>query len=580
MKARVLLLAVMCSCSGEIIAPGSVIDPIDPGKGGGNAEGPVTFTCTPGTKASPTPLRRLAARQYRNTLRDLFAGINGFDAPAVAAPGLAKLPVDEVVLSFSGIDTRVSETHFDAWYEVSDALASAVIASDAALRGVAGSCALQATATNACIDGFLDGFAARAYRRPLETDERTRYRGLNDGTRPGRELYRALVFSVLMAPQVLYQVEVNGAETNGVLRLSADELAARLALHFWQSVPDAELSAAARSGALLDDAEYERQLARIAADPRTEATVSRFYGEWFELGRLTQFPTTAPFTAFARGTTIGTAGADHLAAADAEIDALTKHFTWRAGGNLRDLLLTDLSFTRSTHLAGLYGADVWDGTSAQPKLPAERTGILTRMAFLVSGSYTTHPIHRGATVRRRLLCEELEAPPPAALPPGSLVPPPPDPSQTTRQRFENKVLNEPCASCHRQMNPIGYVLEQYDAIGRYRTEERIFDDVSGAQLNVLPVSSVAKPQIRRTDDGELSTGPELSQKVADSGKVEACFARQYFRFTHRRFETPADSCALERVRLAVSGGTGTLKAAFIDIARDESFRTRTLEQQP
>jgi len=554
---------------------------MEPGAGGGaGSDGPETFTCTPGAKSSPAPLRRLAARQYRNALRDLFAGISGFDALTIAAPGLSKLPVDEVVLSFSGIDTRVSESHFDAWYDVADALATAVSASDAALRAVAGSCALQAAPTMTCVDGFLDGFAARAYRRPLEADERTRYRGLNDGTRAGRELFRALVFSVLMAPQLLYQVEVNGAETDGTLRLGADELAARLAFHFWQSVPDAELTTAARSGALLDDAEYERQLERIAADPRTEATVSRFYAEWFELGRLTQFPATAPFTAFAQGTTIGTAGADHLAAADAEIDALTKHFTWRTGGNLRDLLLTDLSFARSTHLASLYGAPVWDGASEPPKMPAERSGILTRMAFLVSGSYTTHPIHRGATVRRRLLCETMEAPPPASLPPGSLVPPPPDSTQTTRQRFENKVLAEPCASCHKQMNPIGYVLEQYDAIGRHRTEERIFDDVTGAELNVLPVSSVATPFIRRGDASELSTGLELSQKVADSGRVEACFARQYFRFTHRRFETAADGCALERLRGAVSGGTGSLKAAFIDVARDDSFRTRTLETQP
>ena len=565
-------------CTGIIDDPASSDAP---DRGSVGAGGPTlgadgSFRCDPEDPASASPLRRLSALQYRNTLRDLFAPY-GVDPLAEAEDAIDRVPVDDAGSSFRITDTRLSDQHVRAYFRVSDRLASAVTTEDARLVAVAGDCALEAAPGAACIDRFLDDFAMRALRRPLTAEERARYHALDDGSRDGRELFRALVLSVLMAPSFLYHVELEGETLDGdevYYELGPYELASRLSYHFWQSMPDDALLAAAADGTLGTDEGYAEQARRVFEDPRTQDALQAFYAEWFRLGTLTGFADTEGFRTFAEGTTVGDPDADHARAMSAEIEAMTAHFTWEAEGSMRDLLLTDLSFTRSPHLAALYGVEPWDGASEPPRLPAEeRAGILTRAAFLATGTHETHPVHRGATVRRRILCNDLPSPDPAVLPDGALTPPPVTADQTTRERYANKTANEPCASCHALMNPIGYVLEQYDALGRHRTHERVIDEVSGEELAVLPIDSTAAPRIELDDPSVMSTGPELSRAVADSGMVEACFARQYFRFAFAREERAGDGCALERIRSSLDDG-GTLQDALISIAFDPSFRTR------
>lgn len=589
-----LLLTPLLGCEGRIGAPVAMGDgPNAPGPFGatgptgptgptGDPNGPPPerprFPCDPSARGnSPTPLRRLSNTQYENTVVALFAGVPGLDAREEARSGLAKLPPDSASTGFMGMDARLSDRHAEAYYDVADALAGAISGDEDHIRAIFGACAAGTALPSAtCLSAFLDDFGRRAFRRPLTAEERTRYLGLDDGSRDRQELLRSLLFSLLLAPQFLYQVEVEGPVNGTSLALDPYAIAARLAYHFWQGPPDAALLQAAADGRLSTTQGYRSEVERVFADPRTEATVGTFYREWLQLGTLTSFRTTAGFTAFAAGEGVDEPEADHLAAAAQEVEELARHFTFSAPGRLRDLWLTDLSFTRSPYLAHLYGVAPWDGQSEPIHLdPSERAGILTRVGMLVTGTHNTHPIHRGAVVRKRILCTTLTAPSPSELPPGSLVPPPVDPSQTTRERFANKVANEPCASCHTQMNPIGYVLERYDALGRFRTTERIYDDATGALLNELPVDSTAAPRIGRDLNAQIDSGAALSALVADSGQTEPCFARQYFRFTHHRLETPADSCALESVRAALIDGD--LRSALLAIALDPSFVARSLE---
>jgi hypothetical protein len=573
-----IFFVALAGCFGQVqvpTLPGGEV-PVNPFAPAAPAE--TRFSCDQNAHGTASSLARLSSLQYRNTLHALFAGAPNFDATTVAAAAIAKLPVDAVEGTFAGNDDRLSDGHVQAFYDVAEVLAQAVVDDPVVLSTIGGSCATQTAPTPACIDGFLNGFAARTYRRPLTQGEHDRYTALNDGTRDGKELFRSLLFSVLMAPQFLYHAEVEGTAIDGVDSfwvLDPYALASRLSYHFWQELPDAALFAAAKDGSLATEAGYQVQLQRVVADPRTRRTMTGFYREWFQLGRISQFVPSPAFNTFAEGTTVGTAGADHLAAAGTEIEDLTGHFTFDAPGTVRDLITSNASFTKSPHLAAIYGVPVWDGTSAPPLLPSpQRAGLLTRLAFLASGNHQTNPIHRGAIVRRRLMCTTLVPPPVGALPPDSVVPPPPSTTLTTRERYANKVVNEPCATCHAQMNPIGYVLEQYDSLGRFRTQERLFDEATGAQVNVLPIDASAAPWLL-ADDGTLAaTGADLSRLLADTGTLEACFARQYFRFTYRRAESNADGCVLERVR---TQSATRLRDALIDVANDESFKTRKVE---
>lgn len=566
----VLLGAGIAACTGIVSDPGGTIPP--PGPTGPMVRPDGSFACTDGA-LSVSPLRRLSALQYENTIHDLFAE-SGLDATTAAATEIARLPVDEAGSTFRILDARVSAQHVRAYYRIADCVASYVASDDGNLAALAGDCALDAAPTAACIDAFLSDFGLRAFRRPLTDDERARYHALNDGTRDTREVFRALVFSILMAPALVYHVEVDGDGDDARYTLDAYALASRLSYHFWQSTPDAPLLAAAADGSLLTEAGYAAELDRMMNDPRTEDTIATFWGEWLQLDWLGAFPTTPAFTTFAEGTTIGEPGADHLEAMGDEIRAMTRHFTFETAGTLDDLFLTDLSFTESPHLAAIYGVEPWDGVGDYPTMPAgERAGLLTRAAFLLTGTEETHPVHRGAAVRRRILCDDLPQPDPASLPPGSLDSPPVTADLTTRERYAQKTANEPCATCHTQINPIGFVLERYDAIGRLRTEERVIDQVTGEVIATLPIDSSAAPRIGAEEPATIASGVELSQSVVDSNKVEGCFARQYFRFTYGREEIGEDGCALERVRGTLASG-GSLREALRAIAEEPSFRSR------
>lgn len=524
---------------------------------------------------SVSALRRLSERQYRNTLRDIFAPA-GIDVEVEAAMELDRIPFDEGDGSFAILDTRLSDLHARAYYRIADRLGDVTAYDDDHLAAVAGACALEIDPGAACVDGFLDDFAMRAYRRPLTDEERSVLHTIADESPDGPEMFRSLVFMVLMSPQFLYHAEVDGEGDDVVYDLDGYGLASRLSYHFWQSMPDAELFAAAADGSLLTDDGYRAQLDRVFDDPRTQLTVDRFYDEWLQMGWLTQFPDTPAFAAFAEGTSIGDQAADHLVAAQAEVHALVRHFTFDEDGTLEDLLMTDLSFTQSPHLAALYGVEPWDGVSAMPTMPpGERAGLLTRVAFLLTGNHETHPVHRGAVVRQKILCDDLPQPDPTMLPPGALDKPPVTEDQTTRERYEVKTADAVCAGCHQAINPVGFVLERYDALGRFRNEEIVIDEVSGEVIATLPIDSAAAPMLGESD-ATISSGPELSEQVLTSGRAEACFAKQYFRSTFGREEATEDTCTVEQIETTLVEG-GSLREALRAIALEPVFRTRRVD---
>lgn len=571
-------IAALASASACYEGRGGADGADDGGEGSGSASDGGSGSGDDGEPAacdgSASPLRRLSEAQYRNTLHDLFAP-HGLVVEDAIASDLARIPADDAGTTFGILDARVSEMHVRAYYLIADGLSYAIVGDPATVASVVGPCAVGAVPDAACVDGFVDGFARRAYRRPLDDEERARLHAIAQQAPDAAEAVRSLLFSVLMSPQLLYHVEVEGEGDDLAFELGPYALASRLSYHFWQSMPDDALMAAAADGSILTDEGYAAQLDRVIDDPRTQATLDRFYDEWLHLGWITQLPTTAAFQTLAEGTTIGEPGADHLEAAQREIHDLARYYTWQTDGSLTDLLLSDLNVTTSPHLAALYGVEPWDGQSTPPSLPPERAGLVTRAGLLLTGDHQTHPIHRGATVRRRLLCEELPSPDPSALPDGALDPPVPTADQTTRQLYEAKTADSTCESCHALINPVGFALEGYDALGRARSEERVIDEPSGDVVATLPLDTAVELAL----GGEavtVASGPELAAQVAASGRAEACFATQYFRATFGRLETAADACAVDRVTDVLLDG-GSLKQALRAIAEDPMFRARRVD---
>ncbi|MEZ4237429.1 MAG: DUF1552 domain-containing protein [Myxococcota bacterium] len=378
-----------------------------------------TTPVAPGDEPGVAPLVKLSTVQYRNTVTDLLLGSGlGAVLPDVQ-PLLDAVPADSTD-TFRDLDPRVSTEHVTAFFNVARTVGDAVEA-DAGLRSaLAGPCAAEAELTAACTDAFLRDFGRRVLRRPLTDEELARYAALDDGTRGTAEAVRAMVVSLLLAPQFLNHVEVDGEAVDGrddLWRLDPYALASRLSYTFWQTMPDDALLDAAADGSLATEPGWAAAVDRVFDDPRTEQTLWQFWLEWLRLERFTGFSATRPaFQTLAAGEHLGEPGHDHWSDMVEEVALLTSLVVWDQGGTLTDLLTTQVSVTPSADLAHLYGVAPYTGGS-WPTLPAsERTGLLQRGALLASSLEQTNPFHRGAFVRRYLLCDPLPTPDPATLP--------------------------------------------------------------------------------------------------------------------------------------------------------------------
>jgi hypothetical protein len=571
--------------SGGGTSDGSVPGDAGPGVGpGGGASGsgddgesppgvgPTAFSCDDAAEPASTRFRRLTERQYDNTLADLLRWGLGDDALAdqvrqALETSRARLPEDvrkasaeDLHGSYRRLDQDVAQGHVDAWFELA-VNAGRELSAPARLRALAGECAVDGDGGDeaACVDDFLRSFGARALRRPLDAAERELHAafygdlGVEDSAG-----WADVIAGVLSAPQFLYLIEHGDAavsDRDQVFALSAFELASRLSYHFWQTLPDEELWQAAEDRSLLEPDVLAAQVERLMADPRTRVTLAELFAEILQLDSVPELDAQRAdpvFVAFAGSDLPGPELRQH--AVDEALDMLA-YFTWTAPAGVEALLTSELSFARGEDLARLYGVAPWDGGSAPPALPAgTRPGLLTRAWFLASGSANTRPIERGVFVRRQLLCDELP-PPPANV---NALLPEPRTDMTTRQSLE-ALTEQPgtaCAGCHATaINPLGFAFEGFDALGRARTEQRLFEH-DGREVGALQVDTTSVPRVT-ADDASTSTGPvDLARLMLHSGKVEACLARHYFRFAFgRREDLTADGCALEqlRARLVESG---------------------------
>lgn len=557
--------------------------PVGPGEvPAGSNPGGVTVECDMSAAPGVSPLMKLSTLEYQNTVKDLLAAVGVAKLLPKLEGLLASIPDDSLADGFRRRDNRTALEHVQGYFNVGRAVGDAIASDAALLEAVAGKCAGAAELSTDCTNAFLDGFVRLAYRRPLSAADRAEYSALNDGQRTPAQAIRAMVIVALSSPRFLTQLEVDGTSLDAsgdLVQLTAYEIASRLSYGFWQTMPDAELLAAAADGSLATDAGFAQQLQRVFDDERTQQTLWSFWNEWFKLERFTGFETSRPaLQALAAGESLGVAGHDHYRDMVDEIRDLTQLFTFGRRATLAELLTTDISLTKSADLAHLYGVSAWSGAGDYPKLPAgTRAGLLQRAALLVSNLEQTNPFHRGALLRRSVLCDPLPQPDPNSLPPGSLDPPAPSNAQTTRQRFQAKVEGKAlCQGCHGGFSDLGYVLESFDALGRFRQVEHVYDEKTGKQLAELPIDTTALVKIEPEDTAPVTSALELNQRLVESEKVEACLAQRYFEFAARRAVNTStlDRCVVQDLATALKDPKVGLSGAFQRFAKYASFFQR------
>ena len=319
-----------------------------------------------------------------------------------------------------------------------------------------------------CAAKILSTLARRAYRRPVaDADIQSllsvyRTGKSNGGFEAGIEM---ALQAMLVSPKFLFRIEPDPAHVppNTVYGTTDLELASRLSFFLWSSIPDAELLDLAERSELKDPATLEQQVRRMLADFRSKALISNFAGQWLYLRNVhSAAPDLGEFPDFD----------DNLRAAFQQETELFLESTLREDRSVLELLDANYSFlnerlSRHYGIPNIYGSHFRRVTLSDGK----RRGLLGQGSILMVTSYgnRTSPTLRG----KWLLSNILGAPPP---PPPPNIPPLEEKNEdglllSVRQQMERHRANPVCASCHAQMDPLGFALENFDAVGKWRTNE-------------------------------------------------------------------------------------------------------------
>jgi hypothetical protein len=374
----------------------------------------------------------------------------------------------------------------------------------------------------ACAERFARDIAPRAFGRPVTDDEIADLLTVYDSGDTRENAMNALAQAILVAPSTLYRTEIG--DQSGML--DDYEIASQLSFLITGARPDADLTAAAARGELHDPNVVRTQATRLLATPRARDQRIRFFVGWLELAHfedLTRLgiPELTP--------SVKTAMSDEASRFVTQARTFDDLF-----GPIHP----------DARLSVIYGGD--------PDPITRRGGVLALAAFLTqhSGIDATNPVDRGLFVRSRMLCQELGSPPLEAF--KVPIPPASDKSTTTRQKYEAHSKDPQCASCHSMMDPIGFGLERFDAIGRYREKEHGQDvDDTGA----LSSSDV---------DGEFRGPAALATKLVGSDEARACFVTQMYRWAEgRRPDDPCELATLTDGFIAQGDGIDALILSYV-----------------
>jgi hypothetical protein len=527
-------------------------DPGTPGNGGatpgnGGTGTPSVPMCNADGVALGAPrLWRLTHAQLGNSINDVF----GFRVPAVdTLPGESRLD------GFANASDRLSLSPvlFDYYDRVAEQVGTqAVMRAGTLLK-----CPLAMLGQGTCLADFLAAVGTKAWRRPLEaaeTEKLTRlYRDASAAAGPDIG-FKMLVQGLVLSANFLYRTELGEARsvvsTDGSVRLGQYEIASALSFMLWDAPPDAELLDQARQGKLTDGAALTAQARRMLGVPdRAPGALFSFVQQWLETEDYTQKPKDPEaYPIF---------NPEIAKLLEQETSTFVKEALLDPAGGVKQLLTASHGYVNAT-TAKLYGVPAPAGTGlVRVELDkSQRRGIMTQASFL--GAHA-EPIHTSVSNRGRFFREEILCAP---------VPPPPadfkfdekiiTEDMTAREKFEVHAKNPACGGCHKLFDGLGFALENYDAIGQYRTTEK------GKTIDASGV-------IEAPGGGELrfKNFVDLMDQLSARKDVYDCFASQYLQYVTGRVELP--ECERQAVARAFIDSGNQLPALITAIVSAPSF---------
>lgn len=411
----------------------------------------------------PMAMRRLTRSQYVASVEAIFGDID------VLPPTEVDIRVEGLLTVGAG-ETSVTPAGLERYEAASRLIAAEALSETRRDRILDCSPASPTAADDACTASFVEAIAPLVLRRALRDGESDVYvAAARSATNTLGDFYKgleAILSAWLLSPDFLFIQERALPAAEGVQGriLTGTALASRLSYFLWNRGPDAELLRAAVSGDLDTDAGYQAQVDRMLADDeKLERGVRALFSDLYDLERLDTIEKDAD--AFPQFTSAAVEDAR-----EQTLRTIIDHLVVQRA-DYRDLFTTRKTFM-TRHLGPIYNVPVgedWEAYEFQEG--GARAGILSHVSFLALNARTSRssPVLRGLFVLDTLLCTEI--PPPPAEVNFEAIAPESGSGATARERLAVHRAEPTCAGCHNLIDPIGLALENFDAIGQFRTEE-------------------------------------------------------------------------------------------------------------
>jgi hypothetical protein len=515
---------------------------------------PVQAATEPATAGTPPGFRRLNEAQYIRSIEQIF----GSD---IKVPGRFSPPLrEEGLMAIGDNHVTVTPTGFEQYELRAREISAQVLAANRRKRMLGCAPASPATFDESCARDFFETYGRLLYRRPLTQAETASVVGMARAafSRTGN-FYDGLQLGLsrlLVSPKFIFRVEGSATSPSdpAVARLDDYSLATRISFLLWDAPPDAELLDAVARGDFRDRKRLARQVDRLIASPRFEQGVRSFFSDMFGYEQ---------FDGLAKDQALFPKFNADLAkdAEEQTLRTIVDHLI-RNKGDYRDLFTTKKTFL-NRNLGALYkvpvdeaGMEGWAPYTFAPDDP--RAGILTLAGFLMldpTHEGRSSPTIRGKSVRELLLCQPVPQPPPNVD--FAVVQDVNNPlHRTARQRLTIHQENPACAGCHALTDPIGLSMENYDAVGNFRTHE------NGALIDATG-----------TFNGTSYTGLlELSRLLRDSSEVPSCLVQRAYEYGVGHSAAASDEAWLDYARQGFARDGYRFPALLRQIALSDAFR--------
>ncbi|RYZ02720.1 MAG: DUF1592 domain-containing protein [Myxococcales bacterium] len=520
-----------------------------PAAGSSGSDGlPPDGPCQQGVPVT-TQIPRLLNRQYANVVRDLL-GVTELEGAPIASA------------LFGDFTGPMTAPAWDIYQSVAAKIAAQVMAGPN--KSLFISCD---PAADGCLKTTIETFGRKAFRRALSAEEVTSFERLSKTTPPGTpaEVAEAILNAFLVSPSFLLIPEIGTEVEGSAIKLAPQEVAARLSFLLWGSVPDADLNAAADANQLQTKEQILAQAKRmIGVRAKTGPLVAAFHNEWAQVNSgnahwfkidhdVAKYPTynAAAKTSYAK-----------------EMDAFFEEVAF-TNGSFSDLLTSKVAFVNKDN-AGIYGLDpaMYGAELTKVSLDSAdqpRPGFLTRAGFLSSYSNydATSPILRGAFIAVSLMNMNPGAPVEGAKDAKA------EGSFPTQRAYVEALTEkaQPCQGCHQLINPLGYVLENYDGIGRWQTT-----DLRGGAID----AAVTTANVNFGDAGvkPISSAAQLMEELAKLPRAQELYAKAWVSYAFGRPSNANDQCTVDQLKTKLTAGGYSILSLLGDLTQADSFRVR------